>query len=415
MSTATSLTQFESTLGQTVYYKHGDRSMSELIWKLKERFALLGVLEEFFWRHFQLPARRLSRKVSRLFLYTTSPAFRKKEHERKHGRDSFEHFARLCRTNTGSHFLDSGGAYGYHYQKPLPKENDNPVTLRLGYSREEVECSLSLAHVLYAFCKNTPEIESLQAEFEAFAKLPENEEESWLANIEEFLESHECVSEVHTFNSYNGDSDLDQVLQGIFFTLHVCGEKHGRACIAVQPHCGCDVRGGYPKPELYELTEPDYFYGALGLLEFNCTNEECHLGIEYSSVYDLDRKLGDEELKFTVYPRRLRVKIKRFRPFSKWHSHSHSLYGQYHSRHFPLGRFAQSLEDAQRFVSAHRYDNTKTPLSVKVKQLLYRFTVKLYTRVSLPYPVFSFPKSELIKKITCPCGGEVYVNNPCEY
>ena len=73
--------------------------------------------------------------------------------------------------------------------------------------------------------------------------------ESW-----EWLTSRFEVRVTRTFNTYNGDSDLSQVLQGSY--LEINDEEY----IMLQIHGGCDVRGGYTNARLFKhnIDEAEY-------------------------------------------------------------------------------------------------------------------------------------------------------------
>ena len=51
----------------------------------------------------------------------------------------------------------------------------------------------------------------------------------------------------HTWNTYNGDSFLSQVLQGSYLTIN------GESYVLFQIHGGADVRGGYTDAKLFKL------------------------------------------------------------------------------------------------------------------------------------------------------------------
>jgi hypothetical protein len=60
-----------------------------------------------------------------------------------------------------------------------------------------------------------------------------------------------------TFNTYNGESDLSQILQGSWIECYRGGRRSGlEIYLLLQIHGGCDVRGGYTNAKLFLL--PDY-------------------------------------------------------------------------------------------------------------------------------------------------------------
>jgi hypothetical protein len=63
-------------------------------------------------------------------------------------RDSLMFWSKLAREYTGQHFLDSGGAYGYQFQRPAPTDETPTVWLNLYQGKPEYP-SMSLPHYLH--------------------------------------------------------------------------------------------------------------------------------------------------------------------------------------------------------------------------------------------------------------------------
>jgi hypothetical protein len=59
---------------------------------------------------------------------------------------------------------------------------------------------------------------------------------------------------VHTFNTYNGESELSQILQGSWIELD------GYQYVLLQIHGGCDARGGYTNAKLFKTGEDWTFH-----------------------------------------------------------------------------------------------------------------------------------------------------------
>ena len=62
-------------------------------------------------------------------------------------RGSYHWWARLCRQNTGQHFLDSGIAYGYTYTAPVRDEDADPIGYHF-YDGKLDYPSINLPHFL---------------------------------------------------------------------------------------------------------------------------------------------------------------------------------------------------------------------------------------------------------------------------
>jgi len=155
--------------------------------------------------------------------------------------------------NTGSHILDSGGAYGRHHERNANKtlrdfENEPEEQIIVGkYGLERI---VSVYHYLNGL--TTDDI------CDMFNKL-QSDSDNWNAEVWRgehsiygvsseawgwLTDNHE-VDIKRTWNTYNGDSDLSQTLQGSL--LEIFGEYY----YLIQIHGGCDVRGGYTDAKLF--------------------------------------------------------------------------------------------------------------------------------------------------------------------
>lgn len=145
----------------------------------------------------------------------------------------------MARENTGSHPLDSGGCYGYRYQEPIRQE--------LIYHNSGCY-SINAVEWLKRVLDTDRESLEFQRDFEEFADSPEMRDEGWLACMEEWVEERGFEHE-RTFNSYNWDSDLDQVIQGIVFSTDGDHPIESENCFVIlQTHNGCDLVDGGSVP-----------------------------------------------------------------------------------------------------------------------------------------------------------------------
>ena len=159
-----------------------------------------------------------------------------------------ETILRMLTENTGKHFLDSGGAYGRNWQRNQEKDFENEPEVSVEVWNDEVSYSISVFHYLNGAGL---EFDSICNEFN---KLQENSD-NWNADTEcygvsreawEWLENYNDVSIENTWNTYNGESFLSQVLQGSYL------EINGDTYVLFQIHGGCDVRGGYTDAKLFK-------------------------------------------------------------------------------------------------------------------------------------------------------------------
>lgn len=174
--------------------------------------------------------------------------------------------------NTGAHFLDSGGAYGRNFERNQQKtiedferEPEQTYIYNYGY----IERRVSVFHYLSQL--QTDEI------CDDFNKMPceDNDGEvygtsaaqwQWLNDLGEFQKNG-------SFNTYNGDSDLSQILQGAWITIN--DEQY----LLLQIHGGCDARGGYTDAKLFKTNEDYYIHEYLR---------------EYEDTYDLRENLTED-------------------------------------------------------------------------------------------------------------------------
>lgn len=148
----------------------------------------------------------------------------------------------MLKENTGSHMLDSGGAYGRHWERNQKKKFMKEPRFDVKFEKADaghLRCDIkkSLFHHL---CDTLEYNEEMDKKWIEFYNLPENEEKGWLTLMEEFMKGH-------TYNSYNGESMLTQVIQ-------YCSDNGGYQ-ILLQIHNGCDVRGGYTAPVFFNVIE----------------------------------------------------------------------------------------------------------------------------------------------------------------
>lgn len=170
----------------------------------------------------------------------------------------------MLKENTGAHFLDSGGAYGRHWQDNQKRTFvREPVVNVDGYKDGDWTIDVSTYHFLTNHLVVSPESNKLNKQFKAFGDKPENEDKPYPELMrmwqEELFQKQEQLVDMYgdddgtilnVSNSYNADNLIDQVLQYQFF------RKDGHEFAILQVHGGADVRGGYTAPQVFELSTP---------------------------------------------------------------------------------------------------------------------------------------------------------------
>jgi hypothetical protein len=166
----------------------------------------------------------------------------------------------MLTTSTGTHFLDSGFDNGRHWQRNQKKTildffNERPESIIYDYGY--FERTLSVFH--YLGCGYL-ELDNICKKFNRLNKNT-NDCDGAIAgdciygvsvNAANFLNSlnAECL---RTFNTYNYDSDLSQVIQGSEIEIFIDG--HRETYFLIQIHQGADVRGGYTDAKLFYCTD----------------------------------------------------------------------------------------------------------------------------------------------------------------
>lgn len=185
-----------------------------------------------------------------------------------------ERITSILQENTGRHLLDSGGAYGRHWQdnQQIDDFDDTPVyEVELYPDSDEVLITYNIYHYLTNFLQVTEQSERLNKQLEAFMK---DSDESYLYDMETFTE--QFVPYNRTVNTYNGETILSQVLQYTTFNLDGEDDFLFDDFIVLQVHNGCDVRGGYTVPQVFKVRDIEYF--SMAQYEVRTYCEYCQRG-----------------------------------------------------------------------------------------------------------------------------------------
>ena len=169
---------------------------------------------------------------------------------------------------TGVDILDSGGKdnRGWQRNRHIPMDEwDARDACSIEVWGDEVIISYGVYHYLVNFLSITDESERLNAILQEIVENGDNK--SYPADVEDFLTAIDADKEGYACggcNTYNFDNLLSQVLQYDIF------EVDEVTFIALQTHNGADIRGGYSKPVIFELPEPDYFIMAAQDINAQC-------------------------------------------------------------------------------------------------------------------------------------------------
>lgn len=184
--------------------------------------------------------------------------------------------AKMWRENTGTHILDSGGAYGRNWTR-----NQNSADTAEAFAEAKLatpeayfDSYTGVTLNTFALCATFLEFQpDLQAEFDAYAD--EQPDEAWFPLMQEYAEgAHAPKSDYNSpqvWNTYNWETLIDETLQGVTFELN-----DGETYALVQYHGGCDVRGGYTRPRVFK------FLGYNGAdVDFMIALSDAYINIEF--------------------------------------------------------------------------------------------------------------------------------------
>jgi len=163
--------------------------------------------------------------------------------------------AEMLTENTGTHLLDSGGAYGRNWEKNTDKtveafENEPSATVEISFYKENEPELIPTVSVFHKLTKGVIELDDLCAEFNTLSVDGWNSDYYGVSsNGFKWLEARGFVADGEAWNTYNWENNFSQVLQGIHLDLD--GEKY----VLIQIHGGCDVRGGYTDAKLFKVAD----------------------------------------------------------------------------------------------------------------------------------------------------------------
>jgi hypothetical protein len=150
--------------------------------------------------------------------------------------------------NTGTHILDSGGAYGRAWQRNEKKtiedfENEPEEVYTYAKQWNELSRTVSLFHYLSQL-----ETDEICDKFNHMHCDDWDAEDVYGVSVEQWNwlnTKHGEVRIINTFNTYNWDSDLSQIIQGSWLSID------NETYLLLQIHGGCDARGGYTNAKLF--------------------------------------------------------------------------------------------------------------------------------------------------------------------
>lgn len=201
--------------------------------------------------------------------------------------------------NTGTHFLDSGMSNGRQWQRNQGKDFEKEPEVMLEFDRDG---NFEYATVsVYHYLKQLLEKDAISR---AVDKIIKTRDWHWTGEVSFDILRNSCDGIVRTideWNSYNWDSNISQILQGI--NIEINGDKY----VLLQVHGGADARGGYTKVQCFKLKgflscNADIYgvvdgQGCSNMYDgYNITDDETNEPVEFNntSEYSFDLYISHE-------------------------------------------------------------------------------------------------------------------------
>lgn len=148
--------------------------------------------------------------------------------------------------NTGSHFLDSGQAFGYQYEKRAARkfEEEPKGTYEVALNDKELVIipRLNIYHALvdnFEWDQTFTEMLQIYGSSTGYG--------SWGTDLAENFAGKIGAVNINTYNTYNFDNFLEANLLVTNFTVAENMEDYA----IISTHNGCDARGGYSDAKVF--------------------------------------------------------------------------------------------------------------------------------------------------------------------
>lgn len=129
-------------------------------------------------------------------------------------RGSYYWWAKICRQNTGAHFLDSGGVFGRHWSSLISEEEEDPIGLQF-YDRKLEYASINLPHFLSTMLE-TDEIAEALEEFLYWIGTWRFPKEPWHVIIEALMDSLRMIHSYIPFKFPNSEDYGEEIIGGFW-------------------------------------------------------------------------------------------------------------------------------------------------------------------------------------------------------
>ena len=210
----------------------------------------------------------------------------------------FEVIKNMMCEDTGRNLLDSGDAYGRHYEENQNGIMTGPQKVDF-WTDGKKETELNPIVPLYDFLTYNLEVdgesERFEDEFYNYIKVNDLDPYS-VVDMEETIKvigEYSGYGDLEMINTYNYDSVLSQTIQFIMFS-----DGYDNIYVCLQIHNGCDVRGGYTLPKIFYVENPEYFITGTtdAIISCGCRDYNYY---DYIEIYDDENYISvDDEYIF---------------------------------------------------------------------------------------------------------------------
>ncbi len=198
----------------------------------------------------------------------------------------------MLKENTGVNMMDSGNNDGRYWQKnqkvyDFRLQDSKTYNLNDGY--------ISVSNNVFRFLTEALEYEDQLTNIFNENKNKEYTDYQNMYDIADILndhyndlnfeEFHEFKLSGDSFNTYNYESNLSQVLQGQFFTEYEDTEYEQKYVI-LQIHNGADIRGGYTDCKVFSVDDDAWYNENYFSLSCDCFNDSFNSGDGDSYIKD---------------------------------------------------------------------------------------------------------------------------------
>ena len=171
----------------------------------------------------------------------------------------------MLKEDTGSYFLDSGGAYGRHWQRNQEVDFASKPAVEVDCNWSDEGDRIDFTINLYHFLINNLTSDDLTDEFNSRFNVMDDwdvliaglsgDAIYWLARRFKMRASELSNGWRDSYNF--GESNLSQVIRYRYI---------GDGYVILQVHNGCDVRGGYTDAKLFKLVGDGLCEGVFGTI-----------------------------------------------------------------------------------------------------------------------------------------------------